>query len=784
MAFRSAIRASSGSRPVETAAAHSSRKWRFGVFEADARNGQLCRDGRPVRMREQSFRILIYLIEHAGEIVSRDDLRRVLWSDDTYVDFDHSLNTAVMKLREALGDSVDAPIYIETIPKRGYRFVAPVVRAEKTTPVAVTSPADQGGKAAVEVPPIEPRGVVPDGDRRRIEEGWVAVATAASLATERLTRRRRLESIGAVTSLLLIALATYFLLWEHRNAPSAEGSASVLRIVPITTAQGDAIAPAFSPDGREIAYVWDGAERRRYDIYVQLLGAELPLRLTYSKSGVVGYPAWSPDGQRIAFTRCDGQDDGVYVVPALGGAERKLTPSKCLHTLPGPLAWLADGNQMLMIDECPGSGGARTFGMVLFSLDTGEKHCLTDSASIRGAETARTFALSPDGTTIAYLGPAHERCCDIFNLPVTGGRPRQMTTEGNLGVKPYTDYGWSSLMWTPDSKSLVLISNRSTLPTLWRMRAAGGPLVRETIYPALGSISRDGRLLVYAERTSAELSAIWRANLAAAGGPVLRQSKLISSQFPEQDAQLSPDGERIVWMSARTGHDEVWSSSTAGGTATQLTHLGRYSGTPRWSPDGRWIAFDSYPSANAQIFVMNADGRNLHAISSGDHSSAVPSWSRDGKAIYFASNRLHGWQVWKHRLDNGAESQVTQRGGFDSFESFDGRTVYFSRFDQPGIWSAPSGGGGESLVTATPQVGFWGHWAVTQDGLYVLDAEAEPRPTVLFYRFATRRITPVLMLEKQPARLEPGLSASADGKSLYYTQQSRQSMIKMMEFAR
>jgi TolB-like protein len=86
------------------------------------------RSGTRVKMREQSFRTLVFLLEHAGELVSREELRKVLWPSDTFVDFDQSLNAAVMKLREALCDSADAPIYVETIPKRGYRFIAPVER--------------------------------------------------------------------------------------------------------------------------------------------------------------------------------------------------------------------------------------------------------------------------------------------------------------------------------------------------------------------------------------------------------------------------------------------------------------------------------------------------------------------------------------------------------------------------------------------------------------------------------------------------------------------------------
>lgn len=107
--------------------------WRFGVYEVDTCRLQLRRSGVSIKLREQSFSILISLLEHAGEIVTREDLRCLLWPADTYVDFDHSLNTAVMKVRSVLGDLAGAPMYLETIRKRGYRFIAPVVFVPQET---------------------------------------------------------------------------------------------------------------------------------------------------------------------------------------------------------------------------------------------------------------------------------------------------------------------------------------------------------------------------------------------------------------------------------------------------------------------------------------------------------------------------------------------------------------------------------------------------------------------------------------------------------------------------
>lgn len=745
--------------------------WRFGVFEVDAHNGELRRNGVTVKLREQSFRILVYLVEHAGRIVSRDDLRRLLWPADTFVDFDHSLNTAMMKLRDVLGDTAEAPIYIETIPKRGYRFIAPVSTA--------TDP--QTGNAGSRGDSVA-RETIPDNVRAQAASGKIAVRGW-----------RNLQVVVASGLVLLVGIASLVFLWK-RNVSSpkrdTDEATTNFQIVPVTTAPGRPISPAFSPDGHEIAFAWDGPERKLYDVYVQLVGSDKPLRLTYSKSGdlgppawstsginysngVLGPPAWSSDGTEIAFVRCGGQSDGVYVVPALGGGERRLTNGGCKFLMPGPIAWISEGKEMLMVDHC---SAAQPFGLVRFSLVTGEKRCLTDYGAPNDASCGFWFSLSPDGRTIAYIAPTVAPCLsDIYTIPISGGAPHRLTFEGS--VAPY-------FMWTPDSQSIVFNSGRTTLPSLWRVSANGGPTQRETTYPAIGSFSKGGGRLVYSEQTSAEGPAIWRADLTIAGGPVLNNRDLIHTQYPEANAQPSPDGSQIVWMSWRTGNVKIWKSDSTGESPLQLTHLDGYSGTPRWSPDGRWIAFDYGIKGSSQIYVVDSEGRNLHSITDGPHKNVVPSWSRDGKSIYFASNRTGSWQVWKHSLEGGTEAQLTKLGGFDAFESYDGLTVYFSKFEQAGIWSIPVSGGMESLVVGDkPQSGYWGHWATTKAGLYLLNAGAQPRPRIEFYDFATRRTSPVLTLEKWPLRLQPSLSATADGRTIYYTQYDQQSVLKLMEIS-
>ena len=125
---------------------------RFGVFELDPRSGDLRRNGLKLKLTGQPFQVLAMLLERPGEAVAREDLQKRLWPADTFVDFDHSLNTAINKIREALGDSADNPRFVETLPRRGYRFIAPVDVGAGLVPAL--SPAD-----VAPVPAGHPQGV-------------------------------------------------------------------------------------------------------------------------------------------------------------------------------------------------------------------------------------------------------------------------------------------------------------------------------------------------------------------------------------------------------------------------------------------------------------------------------------------------------------------------------------------------------------------------------------------------------------------------------------------------
>jgi DNA-binding winged helix-turn-helix (wHTH) protein len=235
---------------------------RFGLFEADLQAGELRKNGLKIKLQEQPFRVLSLLLERAGEIVTREELRQKLWSTDTFVDFEHSLNTSVKKLRQALGDSADNPRFVETVARRGYRFIAPVEPVgERLSNSNVAVDEVTTSSVPLVVPP-EPQEVKKGSSGQRVR--WGKVGTWAAVVTG-----------------LILAAAGW--LYVHRLP-----ALPLMKVVRFTSHPGTEKDPAISPDGKRLAFVWDGEGADNFDVYVRSIGpvgelpimVEKPLRLT------------------------------------------------------------------------------------------------------------------------------------------------------------------------------------------------------------------------------------------------------------------------------------------------------------------------------------------------------------------------------------------------------------------------------------------------------------------------------------------------------------------------
>lgn len=308
---------------------------RFGAFEVDLRARELRKRGLRVRLQEQPFQVLAVLLERPGEVVTRDELARRLWADGTVVDYEGGLNAALTRLRQALSDSAEAPRYVETIARRGYRFIAQVERAE--------------------------------------EAGATSVAPVSLAA-----RPRQFSKPIVVAAVTLAAGGMGALAWSivhaHRDKPAAAVS-----VTPLTVDVGVERNASFSPDGTQVVYEWETEDHRRH-IYVKVVGPGDPIALTSGTSVEFG-PAWSPDGRLIAFLRqTEPTTVGLYVVPPLGGVERKLADAAApgywvLHRFVRRLAWTVDSSRVIVsVPDRFGHGE----GLLSVSVADGGKTWLTD----------------------------------------------------------------------------------------------------------------------------------------------------------------------------------------------------------------------------------------------------------------------------------------------------------------------------------------------------------------------------------------------------------------------
>ena len=525
-----------------------------------------------------------------------------------------------------------------------------------------------------------------------------------------------------------------------------------MKTVPFTTFSGGEFSPTFSPDGSQIAFSWDGDKGDNFDIYVKLTGAGRPLRLTTDTGRDIS-PAWSPDGRHIAYGRFSEREMGIFIIPALGGPERKLHSGIWDEQFwMWRLSWSPDGKTLAFSEK---SSTGDTYNISLLSVESLEKRILTTP----GATHDRDFfpAFSPDRKTLAFIQLEAGFVEDIYLVPIAGGEPKRLT---------FDDAGIGGLDWTPDGKDIVFSSRRLGASGLWRISASGGepiqlPVGGERAFEV--SISRHGHRLAYVQ-TSIDTN-IWRIEVPGSEGRSSPPTTLISSSRRDAEPHISPDGERIVFTSTRSGNTEVWVCDSDGSNPVQLTSLDRYTGSARWSPDGREIAFDSVPEDNADIYVVSAEGGLPRRLTTEASDDIVPNWSRDGRWIYFGSNRSGRDELWKMPSQGGKAVQVTKQGGFVGLESPDGRYLYYTKAPySSGIWKMPVEGGEETPVLQGLRL-YHQDWAVVEDGIYLIN-----RGAIEFLSFATNGVTELAAPGKEMLLSIGHLAASPDGRWILYGQ--------------
>jgi Tol biopolymer transport system component/DNA-binding winged helix-turn-helix (wHTH) protein len=691
---------------------------RFEDFEVHLETGEVWKAGRHLKVQDQPFRVLAMLLERPGQIVTREELRQLIWPEKSFGDFDHAINLVIGKLRATLGDSADVPHLIETLPRRGYRFIAPLKEETNPSPTpVVTPPKDAAEPSAAHERPVRAAG-------KRL---WLIVGACAVVV-------------------VAVALLRVFATLRERSTTGGE-------VLPLVSMPGQQDSPAISPDGSQVAFSYAGGPHP--GIYTALVGGEKPLQLTEGESD--DDPAWSPDGRQIAFVRFSesGDQKKLYVIPALGGSERHVyTTAYPKWSQCNQMSWSPDGKSLIFSEALDNSAKARLSVLSLADLTA---RPLTSPHNQR-FDCDPVF--SPDGAKVAFAsGPMGAFLSDLFVLKISGGEPLRLTV-GNSG---------GDAAWMPDGEEIVFDSPAGGFRGLWRISASGGRAQQIAVSgTAIGpSISRSGSQLAY--RTAKVWDTIWRLDLKDERHALAPPVRLLSGRGVIWKPSYSPDGSKIAFESDRMGCGDLWMCDKDGSNCTQLTDLHGTSATARWSPNGRFLAFESITQDYWQLGIRELPDGTPHMLTTfRDTNNGAPNWSRDGKWIYFYSGHDGGgYQLWKIPMNGGSPVRVTTNGGVYGIESKDGRFLYYAKYSECGIWKKSLDSGEETRLPIS--VCNWYEWDLTRDGIYFENPNFSPNGRIEYFDFAHGQTTPILALDKR-ASLFGGLALSPDGKSLIFGQ--------------
>ena len=672
---------------------------RFGVFELDTKAAQLSRNGIRIRLPKQPLQVLCMLLERPGEVITRDDLQKLLWSSKVFVDFDQGLNKSIQKLREALGDSPESPRYIETIPRTGYRFIAPIH----------TLPSEQHKEANSTAETIPGIGNSP-------EAPMPALPVTAHAARFRL---------AAASSVALVVLILALAIWYLRHPPpplrvseynqiTHDGHAKDLvgtdgsrlyfnrpslpdRIAQISIS-GDEIAPIplrlpgsaledVSPDGSTLL-VWSDDHGHQSLWSAQMPGGSIR-RLA---DNAAWSAAWSSDGRSAIYST---PDHDLYVVNGDGTGSRELAVSED-HTAKTPidnLVWSPDGSRIRFTRDSriwemssDGSGLHQLLpgwnpsamlccghwtpdGKLFFFLlqDAFSNHLLTAGQLWVRDEHRGLFRQAPSDPIQLASGPIRW----ATPIPSKDGKrvfARGIILRGELvrydaksrQMQPWLE-GISAeyVTFSPDGKSIAYVTFPQGI--LWKANRDGSNPVQLTgppFYPLNPSWSPDGTRILFFCRQAGDKVQIY--TVASQGGT----PQLLLPEEKEQqiDPSWSPDGRKVIFS---------WPTWTRGNThhvlrivdlsSRQVSTLSGSQGiwSPRWSPNGQFIAG---MTVSGGISVFDFKTQRWSQIQEGEVD--YPTWSSDSKFLYFVRSLSAPPGVYRVRVSGGTAERVVDLKGF------------------------------------------------------------------------------------------------------------------------
>ncbi|HTV08063.1 MAG TPA: winged helix-turn-helix domain-containing protein [Candidatus Aquilonibacter sp.] len=571
----------------------SNSKLTFGLFEVDLESGELWKAGFRVKLQSQPFKVLAALLERPGQIVTREELQLRLWGRDTVVDFDHSLGTAINKIREALGDSADQPRYIETLSKRGYRFIAPVGPRQEPRPPAFIRAAGSEF-ASDEMTPLT-------------EAPTPASSPIAAAAAPTPVRRVSNGSLAIAAILVLSAIVASYLIGSDR------ASSVPPRIAQLT--HSGHIAPGVDTMENLAAAVTDGVHLFAGTIdnghdgiaAVSLVDGSITALNVPDEVAGPALGDISPDGSRLLLRDhlSPESEQPLWAVPTVGGSALRIG-----NVLAHDATWMPNNGGILY---------ANGNNLYLSTINSA-------SPSLYATLPGRAFWLrwSPDAKLLRFtiIDPL-THTTSLWQLSPSDRKPRQILPGFS---QPSSE---CCGVWTADGRAFIFQSDRGGNSDLWRLsgnsitdpvRLTNGPLeFRSPVAARTGN-----RIFFLGVDARSDLQRL------EPNGNLVPERGFLS---PAVRVDYTRDGHWVAWTDSS---GQLWRARADGSEKIQLTPDNLDVFLARWSPDSKQLAFMAREPGKAwQIYLVGADGSNLEQLTKESRNAADPSWSPDGKSLVF-----------------------------------------------------------------------------------------------------------------------------------------------------
>jgi Tol biopolymer transport system component/DNA-binding winged helix-turn-helix (wHTH) protein len=658
----------------------SSRFIRFGVFEVDLLSGELRKSGQKLRLGGQPFQILIILLEQPGEVVTREEFQKRLWPD-TFVDVDHNLNTAINKIREALGDSSENPRFVETLPRRGYRFIGPITA--------------NGTDAAIAH----------------------AARNRSTSKPEPAARRKTLRATALLGAVILVAAGGLWI-YKRRETPVAPPQRTLTRI---TFDEGLQNEPTWSPDGRFIAYSSDRGGK--FDIWVQQVSGGDPIQITKGP-GNYWQADWSPDGKYIAYRSEEGQG-GIYIVPALGGAglERKIASFGYYPH------WSPNGSQVLFQSSFTVTGHWSRFYVV--QLDGSAPHEVLADFIAQNKLSAGSAAWYPDGKRVTVWAGDSSPSPSFWTAPIDGGPGIKLEIAPAVqrklaeasGEEVGLQLGDYSFSWSPSGDGIYFERSYRGAKNIWKMSIDPGTF-RATAIDRLttgsgpdagAAISADGRRLAFTAKS--QRIRTWLFPFDAAAGQIRGSGEAVTSPGRlSAEPNLSRDGTKVaffvphgesVGLNYMDVRNEVWVKSLVDGSEVPVLSDEYSRWFPLWSSNGSQLVYErrNRRTNERQLMLWSSQSHEEKILGS---SILASDWSPDGKWLVDSNKGLWLVPVAAAPHAEAAKQKITSDQTYTALYqahfSPDSRWIVFEAVaDYPnlesGIFVVPTSGGSWIRIT-------------------------------------------------------------------------------------